>query len=113
MPIIDLNNIEIYYDTFGEMHHPHLTFDELVDLRVKGWHIMSGFKAHFDTDQHRIMHKQYLQRARHPESHLNHLNICTSAESLISRLPSQVKHSTLVIHGTEDPIFPIDHGRKL
>ena len=22
MPIINLNNIEIYYDMFGDMHHP-------------------------------------------------------------------------------------------
>lgn len=94
-------------------NQPTLTFDELVDFRVKGWHILNGFKAPFDVHLNRSLQIKYLQRARHPASHLNHLKVCISAEPIISWLPSQIKHPALVIHGTEDPIFPIDHGRKL
>lgn len=104
----------IYLDWMKKFEsNPPITQDEMVELRVEGWHILSGFKARFDEAQHRIMQKDYVTRAKNPASHLNHLHICISSESLVSALPSQVMCPTLVIHGTEDPIFPVDHGRTL
>lgn len=93
--------------------HPPLNFEEMVEFRARGWQILNGFKTPLDATQNRDMQTQYLLRARHPTSHLNHIKVCHEAEYIVSQLPANIKHPTLVIHGTEDPILPVDHGRKL
>ena len=95
------------------MSAPIKNEEELIRFRVEGWNILSGDKVPFEEKRYYELHKQFIHRALHPESHLNHLHICRISEDIVSRIPSEVTVPTVVIHGSEDPIVPPDHGKAL
>lgn len=92
---------------------PPKTIQEQIKLRVEGWKILSGNKVPFEEARYYELNKEFIDRARHPESHLNHLKICHTAEELIRTVPSKVTVPTVVMQGSEDPLFPEDHGESL
>lgn len=86
---------------------------ELLEMRVEGWQILNGNKAPFEHKRYRELHRIFLQRASNLSVLANHIQVCKISEELIRRLPAQVSVPTLILHGSEDPIFPPDHGRAL
>lgn len=92
--------------------HPPKNEKEELNLRVEGWHILNGNKVAFEEERYQELHQEFITRARHPTSHLNHIQVARVSEATIQEAPYQAKVPTLVVHGTEDPIFP-EHGKVL
>ncbi|SRR5579883_432024 len=95
------------------LSNPPKTIEDHVKFRVEGWRIMSGTKVPFEEDRYYELHKEFLERARHPDSYLNHIKICQTAEETIRTIPFKVTVPTTVIQGSDDPLFPEDHGKAL
>lgn len=105
---------KIYLDWMHQfLKFPPQSFAEQVRQRVECWRILNGSVVPFDEQQNREMHSQFLVRMRHPESLTNHLVAIKNSFEMIQSAPLQVKAPTLIIHGSEDPIFPPDHGEAL
>lgn len=89
------------------------TFEEKLAERVECWHILNGFKVPFENELYRNLHREFLERMRNPESQFNHLSAIKNSLQMIRDVPHQVHVPTLIFHGSEDPIFPEDHGKAL
>jgi pimeloyl-ACP methyl ester carboxylesterase len=68
--------------------------------------------APFDADEVRPRAARAFDRTTSIESMLTNHNVIDHGESLRERLP-EIDLPALVIHGTDDPILPVDHGRAL
>lgn len=86
---------------------------EAIEQRIICWRILNGEKIPFEEQLYRQLHEEFLSRAKNPESIKNHVIVCSKSEELVRTLPRLVKVPTLILHGTEDPIFPPDHGAAL
>jgi len=86
---------------------------ENLEFRVEGWRILNGNKIPFAEKRNREMHQEFLNRVRYPKSITNHVSVCKISEEIVKFLPSQIRVPTVIFHGTEDPIFPPDHGAAL
>jgi pimeloyl-ACP methyl ester carboxylesterase len=87
--------------------------EEHIEFRLEGWKILSGDKVPFEEELYRKIHKEFLQRVKRPESMVNHIEVCRVSEEIVRNIPAMVQVPTLVLHGTEDPIVPPDHGQAL
>lgn len=87
--------------------------EETLEQRMECWRILNGNALPFEEDLYRELHTSFLDRTRHYESIKNHLFVCLNSEEAVKEAPGLVRVPTLVIHGTEDPIFPPDHGAAL
>jgi pimeloyl-ACP methyl ester carboxylesterase len=81
--------------------------------RLDCWRILNGSSIPFEEELYREIHLQFLRRQTNLESLKNHLLVCQNSEQLIQTAPHKVKVPTLIFHGSEDVIFPIDHGEAL
>lgn len=105
---------QIYLDWMDKfLTNPPQSEDDAVAFRVEGWHILSGFKAPFDEENYQKIHREYVKQLKCPQGIKNHLMAILRSEQMILDVPHQVKVPTLILHGTEDPIFPSDHGDAL
>ncbi|MBS0648118.1 MAG: alpha/beta hydrolase [Verrucomicrobia bacterium] len=105
---------QIYLDwmhRFLEM--PPQTHEEKLEQRLAAWRIMNGDQVPFETERYREIHQEFLDRLKHPESLTNHLPAIKNSFMMLDTVPSQVQVPTLIIHGSEDPILPPDHGEAL
>lgn len=80
--------------------------------RVDMFKLLSGSAYPYDEPSRRELYGRELDRAANPSSSQNHPLVVGLTERWHHRL-SEIKHPTLVIHGTEDPILPIDHGEAI
>jgi pimeloyl-ACP methyl ester carboxylesterase len=87
--------------------------EEALEQRMSCWHILNGSVIPFEEDRYEELHRLFLSRSRYPESIKNHVLVCLNSEELVKTAPGQVKVPCLIIHGTEDPILPPDHGEAL
>lgn len=106
--------IDIYLNWMKKfLDHPPRNINEHIELRLEGWRILSGFVFPFEEKKYYELHKEFLRRTRDISKLANHIQVCNVSEKLINELPMQVKVPTLILHGTEDPIVPADHGKAL
>jgi pimeloyl-ACP methyl ester carboxylesterase len=83
-----------------------------LDVAVRGWKVLVGPGAPFDEVYwHDVVTRSHA-RARCPQSAGNHLVALDRTPSLLDRLGS-LRVPTLVVHGTNDHVLPIEHGRAL
>jgi pimeloyl-ACP methyl ester carboxylesterase len=83
-----------------------------VDVAVRGWRVLVGPCAPFDEAYwHDVVTRSHA-RARCPQTAGNHLAALDRTPSLLDRLGS-LRVPTLVVHGTDDHVLPIEHGRAL
>lgn len=105
---------QIYLDWIHKsLQAPPKTIEETLQSRMECWHILNGFVVSFEEQRYREIHSEFLVRLKHPENSLNHLNAIKRSFDLIQAIPHLVKVPTLIFHGSEDPIFPPDHGEAL
>lgn len=97
---------------FEPPSEPDWADDEaVVDYIVAGLFPYAG-SVHFDEDHMRTLVAHAVDRSRDiRSSQTNHWTI-ESAEPIRTRL-GEIEAPTLVLHGTEDPLFPIAHGEAL
>ncbi len=87
--------------------------EEAIEQRVECWRLLNGAVIPFEEELYRKLHKEFLLRQRNPESIKNHFFVCSNSEQYVRSVSSKVKVPTLILHGSEDPIFPSDHGEML
>jgi pimeloyl-ACP methyl ester carboxylesterase len=77
------------------------------------WKLFNGNKAEFDKQYWRPLLTLQFERAKHPYARNNHRQACLASPEDRAPLLKQVHVPILIIHGTEDPIFPLEHGKTL
>jgi pimeloyl-ACP methyl ester carboxylesterase len=85
--------------------------DSVVEYVVGYCRMLAGGRRPFDEAQLRDLVRHDVDRARHFASRRNH-ELLAEGESPKPPL-SSITARTLVIHGTADPMFPIEHGDAL
>jgi pimeloyl-ACP methyl ester carboxylesterase len=84
---------------------------QVVDFIVKDAHAIAGTAHRFDEKRTRAFVEQDYERSGGFLSATNHFML-KGGEDWKGRL-GQMTAPLLVIHGTEDPIFPVEHGAAL
>ncbi|HEY4276615.1 MAG TPA: alpha/beta fold hydrolase [Conexibacter sp.] len=85
--------------------------DSVADYTVAYSRVLAGDQRPFDEVGMRKLVKHDIERARDFTASRNH-DLLTDDESPSAPL-SSITVPTLVIHGTADPVFPIEHGEAL
>ena len=85
--------------------------DAVVDHLVDYSRILAGGERAFDETRVRELVRRDIERARDFAAVQNH-NLMSRGEGSPKPL-SSITSPTLVIHGTADPMFPIEHGEAL
>lgn len=85
--------------------------DEVIECFIKKSKILTGSKHVFDEEKARRLNEEEFDRASNLQSRENHGFI--RGWGLYLSRTSEINASTLVIHGTEDPIIPYEHGIHL
>lgn len=52
-------------------------------------------------------------KRKHPDNALNHIQAIANSHPLLAAAPSCITVPTQIIHGAEDPLFPIPHGEAI
>jgi pimeloyl-ACP methyl ester carboxylesterase len=89
---------------------PATTDAELEQRGVDVWRVLTGSRFPFDEAHYRELAAMDAARGTNPNS--AHGIAVFTAPSRIEALAT-VRVPTLVVQGTEDPIFPFDHGETL
>ncbi len=92
---------------------PYEHDNDYLEKRVARWHFMSGFVVPFDEDFYRSLHKECLGRLRRVDVLKNHYLASARSEGIVRSVPFQIRVPTLIFQGSEDPVFPPDHGEAL
>lgn len=100
---------------FDFMKHSPQTYEEKLAQRIEGWNQLSGHVFPLDAKVNREIQEEFLARLRYPQGILNHITMLNTlqSEELIRIAPSKIHTPTVILHGSEDPIFPPDHGYAL
>jgi pimeloyl-ACP methyl ester carboxylesterase len=85
--------------------------EQTIAFMVEGSRRLAGSAFPFDEDGIRRLVERDFDRARNYQSSLNHM-LLTGGEAWRGRL-REIRAPLLVIHGTEDPLFPPSEGAKL
>jgi pimeloyl-ACP methyl ester carboxylesterase len=85
--------------------------DSVLDYLVGYSRMLAGDQRPFDEGQMRDLVRHDLERARDFAARRNH-DLLTEGESPTAPL-SSITAPALVIHGTADPMFPVEHGEAL
>jgi pimeloyl-ACP methyl ester carboxylesterase len=84
---------------------------QVISFTVGKWRILSGSKYPFDEKRITRLATEEARRAINLASMNNH-GLVTGGESYLERT-KKINVPALVIHGTEDPIIPYEHGVSL
>ncbi|MBU5353387.1 alpha/beta fold hydrolase [Paenibacillus barcinonensis] len=83
----------------------------VVKFAIERSRILVGSKHVFDEEKVGFLAKKEFARSNLPASMSNHA-LLSGGESYLVRT-SEINVPTLIIHGTEDPIIPYEHGKNL
>jgi pimeloyl-ACP methyl ester carboxylesterase len=85
--------------------------DSVIDYLVDYQRLLAGGRREFDEGAARGLVRRDVERARDPGALQNH-DVLDHGGGPAAPL-SSITAPTLVIHGTADPMFPIEHGKAL
>ncbi|SOD65690.1 Pimeloyl-ACP methyl ester carboxylesterase [Streptomyces sp. 1222.2] len=80
-----------------------------LSLRLPLWRVLHGSVLPFDEEEYRRMERRVYERARDLAAGFHH-TLAGAADGDDSAGLASVAAPTLVLHGTEDPMFPPAHG---
>jgi pimeloyl-ACP methyl ester carboxylesterase len=81
-----------------------------VEATVDFSHVLSGSRFPFHESYYRQLATTDIARGTNPDSSQGRIPVSSSSRLADLR---DVRVPTLVVHGTEDPLFPIDHAEAL
>jgi len=84
--------------------------EAFIEHFIKGFQILAGLGFPFDEEWHRILAAQSYDRAFYPQGMARQL-VAMLAHGNRKPALASVTAPTLVIHGTEDPIMPVEGGK--
>ncbi len=80
---------------------------------VHSWKILNGDKVPFDTMLYTQIAKDSLARSKLTNPYFSHSLAMRASFADHKRAPGLIKAPTLIIHGSEDPVFGVDHAEAL
>lgn len=86
--------------------------EAVLENRVQLFKLLTGSAYPYDVESRRALFAAELDRAVSFPSTINHGPAIQASAPWRSRL-GEISAPTLIIHGTEDPILPYDHGEAL
>ncbi len=91
------------------------TNEEKLAQRMEGWNKLNGKIFPLNERINREIHQEFLARLRYPPGMINHILMLKDSQSeiLIRNAPFKIRVPTVILQGSEDPIFPPDHGKAL
>jgi pimeloyl-ACP methyl ester carboxylesterase len=98
---------------FGAIAEPDWSDREaVIDYLTEQWRAGAGRSRPFDEQGTRALSARVVDRTRNIESSLRNHYAAEGGERWRERLAG-LATPTLVVHGTEDPLFPLGHGEAL
>lgn len=94
------------------MRPPAQSRAEYIENSLQGWRILSGSAYPLDEEETRLRAGRNYDRCYEPTGTTRQLAATVALESLRPKL-ERIAVPTLVIHGDEDPLFPIECGRDI
>lgn len=88
---------------------PEVSLQQYLAARLPLWRVLHGPVLPFHEDEYRAMEQQVYERARDLQAALNH-TFAGAADTSSTADLAAVTAPTLVLHGTEDPMFPPAHA---
>ncbi|WP_256362072.1 alpha/beta fold hydrolase [Streptomyces sp. TRM70350] len=88
---------------------PEAGLEAYLTARLPLWRVLHGPLLPFHEDEYRAMEQRVYKRARDLRAALNHTFAGATGPGCTADLAS-VTAPTLVLHGTEDPMFPPAHA---
>jgi pimeloyl-ACP methyl ester carboxylesterase len=85
--------------------------DSVINYMVGGWKLLNGSKWDFDENRSIELAETEYERANNLSSMFNH-SLLKGGELLYGK-SKEINIPTLIIHGTEDPVLPYEHGIAL
>lgn len=82
-----------------------------INYMVGGWKILNGSRHEFDEKRAHWLAETEYDRANNLLSMFNH-SLLKGGEDLYGKA-DRISFPTLVIHGTEDPVLPYEHGKAI
>ena len=89
---------------------PSRTFDDRVEWTVDLYRMLAGSRFPFDEARQRALAAAEVTRGWYPES--GHGIASNASRSRLDRL-HEIDFSALVVHGTEDPVYAVEHAEAL
>lgn len=90
--------------------NPPRTPEERVERAIAMWRAVAGSGEPFDEAAVRARETRILARARNPDAAQNHQLAIAASPDRNDALRG-LRVPTLVVHGADDPILPLPHGR--
>lgn len=84
---------------------------EVIDYMVGGWRILNGSRHPFDEKRITLLAETEFARANNLLSMFNH-SLLKGGEEFYGKSQA-IKASTLIIHGSEDPVLPFAHALEI
>lgn len=89
-----------------------LTLEEKIQFFIDTAKLNSGSML-VDEELCREIAILNFERMKNPESPNNHFRAIMASYDLHAGAPSKITAPTHIVHGDEDPIFPLEHGKAL
>jgi pimeloyl-ACP methyl ester carboxylesterase len=83
----------------------------VIDFNVGKWKVIAGTKYVFDEERIHHLAEEEWNKSNNIAS-LNNHGFVSGGEEYLTKT-SEINVPALVIHGTEDPIIPFEHGQLL
>lgn len=106
------DDFSLWLKSITEM--PEVTIEKKIEQFMHGMKIQNGSRTPFDEAMYRdIITRSFERNSNHEEGICNHIASIKLSIVQHRQALSLIDIPTLIIHGTEDPMFPIDHGKAL
>jgi pimeloyl-ACP methyl ester carboxylesterase len=92
---------------------PPITPADRINKFIEGARIVNGSKVAYDEQLGQQLALQSFSRTKDPLKMFNHIAALDASFDLYKDSPSHVKAPTVIIHGDQDPVLPLDHAQAL
>jgi pimeloyl-ACP methyl ester carboxylesterase len=84
----------------------------VIEYLTEQWRAVASRSRPFDADGTRALSARVVDRTANMESSMKNVYVAEGSDRWRERL-GELDVPTLVVHGTEDPVFPLGHGEAL
>lgn len=80
---------------------------------IHSWKLLNGDKTPFDEKLYTLIAERSFARSKLDNPYFHHSKAMQASFAEHEKAPSLITAPTLIIHGTEDPVFGVDHAEAL
>lgn len=90
-----------------------LNRESAITHSLKAWKMLNGPKAPFDESYWKTLITKHYDRIKDHTAQYNHAKACLATPRDLTPELKKITTPTLIIHGGEDPLLPLAHGKAL